>query len=184
MDEFTELAAEAGYTDQKTIVVKFWKGLDPQIQNTITTMAYGYPSDVSPEDWYKVAKNIDQNCASNKAFKMAYRTSAPITTCPAQSSLFQIPSPIVCPNPTLGHPAPMDVGLYQKKNPAPITCYQCGESGHKAPDCPLKFDIRSWSMEEIEMELMARKDLAETESLALKLEENPIPEEVLYSIFH
>ena len=45
------------------------------------------------------------------------------------------------------------------------------------PDCPLKFDIRSWSMEEIEMELMARKDLARTENLALKPEENPILEE-------
>ena len=32
-------------------------------------------------------------------------------------------------------------------------------------------------MEEIEMELMARKDLAKMENLALKLEENPVPEE-------
>ena len=32
-------------------------------------------------------------------------------------------------------------------------------------------------MEEIEMDLMARKDLAKTENLALKLEENPVPEE-------
>ena len=35
-------------------------------------------------------------------------------------------------------------------------------------------------MEEIEMELMARKDVAKTEDLALKLEENPMPEEDLY----
>ena len=32
-------------------------------------------------------------------------------------------------------------------------------------------------MEEIEMELMARKDLVKTENLALKPEENPVPEE-------
>ena len=32
-------------------------------------------------------------------------------------------------------------------------------------------------MEEIEMELMARKDLARMENLALKPEENPVPEE-------
>ena len=32
-------------------------------------------------------------------------------------------------------------------------------------------------MEEIEMELIARKDLAKTENLALKPEENPTPEE-------
>ena len=59
LDKFTELVVEAGYTDQKTTVVKFWKGLDPLIQNTIAIMAYGHPSDASLEDWYEVAKNID-----------------------------------------------------------------------------------------------------------------------------
>ena len=72
LDKFVELVAEAGYTDPKTMVVKFRKGLDPQIQNTIAMMAYGCPSDASPEDWYEAAKNIDQNCAANKAFKSAY----------------------------------------------------------------------------------------------------------------
>ena len=61
LDEFVELVAEAGYTDPKTTVVKFWKGLDPHIQNTIATMAYGQPSDASPEDWYEAAKTVDQN---------------------------------------------------------------------------------------------------------------------------
>ena len=72
LDEFVELVAEAGYTDPKTTVVKFRKGLDPQIQNTIATMAYGCPSNTSPDDWYKAAKNVDQNCAANEAFKLAY----------------------------------------------------------------------------------------------------------------
>ena len=69
-----ELVAEAGYMDPKTTVVKFRKGLDPQIQNTITTMAYGCPSDASLEDWFvhEVAKNVDQNRAANEAFKLAY----------------------------------------------------------------------------------------------------------------
>ena len=56
LDEFVELVAEAGYTDPKTTIVKFRKGLDPQIQNTIATMAYGCPSDTSPEDWYEQQK--------------------------------------------------------------------------------------------------------------------------------
>ena len=69
---------EVGYTDPKTTVVKFRKGLDPQIQNTIATMAYGRPSDASLEDWYEAAKNVDQNVSTaNKAFKLAYRASAP-----------------------------------------------------------------------------------------------------------
>ena len=72
LDEFMELIAEAGYTDPKTTIVKFRKGLDPQIQNTIAMMAYGHPSDASLEDWYKAAKNVDQNQAANEAFKLAY----------------------------------------------------------------------------------------------------------------
>ena len=41
LDEFLELVSESGYTDPRTIVVKFRKGLDPQIQNMIATMPYG-----------------------------------------------------------------------------------------------------------------------------------------------
>ena len=67
-----ELVAEAGYTDPKIVVVKFRKGLDPQIQNTIATMAYGHPSDASPESWYEAAKNVNQNRTANEAFKSAY----------------------------------------------------------------------------------------------------------------
>ena len=61
LDEFLELVSELGYTDPRTIVVKFRKGLDPQIQNMIATMPYGRPLDTSPENWYKAAKTIDQN---------------------------------------------------------------------------------------------------------------------------
>ena len=57
--------------DPRTIVVKFRKGLDPQIQNTIATMPYGRPLDTSPENWYKAAKNIDQNQEANEAFQSA-----------------------------------------------------------------------------------------------------------------
>ena len=41
LDEFMDLVMEAGYSDLKITMVKFWKGLDPWIQNTIATMAYG-----------------------------------------------------------------------------------------------------------------------------------------------
>ena len=67
-----ELVAEARYTDPKTTVVKFQKGLEPHIQNTIATMAYERPSDTVPKDWYEAAKNVDQNRAANEAFKLAY----------------------------------------------------------------------------------------------------------------
>ena len=71
----------------------------------------------------------------------------------------------------------MEVDMFRRKNPVPITCYQCGKPGHKAPDCPLRFDIRNLTIEEIEMELMARRDLADTEKLLPKPEENSVQEE-------
>ena len=106
---------EAGYTDPKTTIVKFQKGLDPQIQNTIATMAYGHPSNTSPEDWYEVAKNVDQNRTANEAFKLAYRASGPTPVHPTANPV-QVTAPgILCPpsvahsHPTLGNPVPMDI---------------------------------------------------------------------------
>ena len=93
LDEFVELITEAGYIDPKIVVVKFRKGLDPQIQNTIAMMAYGCPSDSSPENWYEAAKNIDQNRAANEAFKTAYRT--PISTHPPINPLRTIPQSLL-----------------------------------------------------------------------------------------
>ena len=112
-------------------MVKFWKGLDPQIQNTIATMAYGHPSNVSLEDWYQAAKNIDQNHAANEAFKMAYCTPTPITTRPVQSSLFQIPPPVICPS-THGYwPIP-------KKEPCPYHLLLMWEVQTQSTRLPLK----------------------------------------------
>ena len=117
-----ELIAEAGYTDPKTTVVKFRKGLDPQIQNTIAMMAYGCPSDASLEDWHEVAKNVDQNCAANEAFKLDYQASAPAPICPTANPV-QVTAPGILhspsaahSHPTLGNPVPMDIDGGQRKN--------------------------------------------------------------------
>ena len=74
LDEFQDLITEAGYSDPKTIVVKFRRGLDTQIQNAIATMPSGRPSDMVPTDWYTAARTIDQNRATNEAFRSSYRT--------------------------------------------------------------------------------------------------------------
>jgi len=61
LDEFQDLITKAGYSNLKTIVVKFRRGLDTQIQNAIATMPSGRPSDMVPTDWYTAARTIDQN---------------------------------------------------------------------------------------------------------------------------
>ena len=54
--------------------------ISSHLQNTITTMAYGRPSDTSPESWYEAAKNMDQNRVANEAFKSAYQAPASTPT--------------------------------------------------------------------------------------------------------
>ena len=55
IDEFQDLIVDSSYSDLKTIVVKFRRGLSAQIQNSIATMASRRPSDASPEAWYAMA---------------------------------------------------------------------------------------------------------------------------------
>jgi hypothetical protein len=55
------LIVDSGYTDPKTIVVKFRKGLNTQIQNVVATMAVSRPSDEIPKQWYDMARTVDQN---------------------------------------------------------------------------------------------------------------------------
>ena len=44
-----------------------------------------------------------------------------------------------------------DAGL--KRNALPPTCYRCQKTRHRAPDCPDRYDIRTLSLEELEMEI-------------------------------
>jgi Retrotransposon gag protein len=75
LDEFRDLITDSGYTDPKTIVVKFRRGLNPQIQNAVVTMASGRPSDTDPTRWYELACTVDENRATNEVFQSAYRAS-------------------------------------------------------------------------------------------------------------
>jgi len=77
LDEFLDLIAEAGYTDPKTLVVKFRRGLNPQVQNVVATMTAGRPSDTFPTAWYEAARNVDQNRTSNEAFQSSFCSSTP-----------------------------------------------------------------------------------------------------------
>jgi hypothetical protein len=89
LDEFLDLITESGYTDPKTLVVKFRRGLDPEIQDVVATMASSCPSDIALTAWYEAAKIIDQNRASNKAFCSAYYTLPPSSI---QPTLFPLTS--------------------------------------------------------------------------------------------
>ena len=139
-------------------------------------MAYGCPSDTSPIHWYDVAKNIDQNWADNEAFRLAYKVPAPIPTCHFTTSIIKPPPPVIHANPTQNNPVPMDINMGWRRNTGLQICYRCNKPGHKAPDCPLRFDVRELTIEELKMELMTRMDMARAEALPLEVEEKVVQE--------
>ena len=68
LDSFLILASDAGYTDPRTLVVKFRCELKLNVQSQIATMPFGQPADTDPEAWYTAAQRIDQARLANEAF--------------------------------------------------------------------------------------------------------------------
>jgi len=147
LDEFQDLITEAGYSDPKTIVVKFRRGLDTQIQNAIATMPSRRPSDMVPTDWYTAARTIDQNRVTKEAFRSSYRTLsvAPTLSRPATFNTIRFQALEWSANhqhaPTPRNLVPMDIDASRKTQLLLFSCSRCGKAGHKAPDCPTRFDI-------------------------------------------
>ena len=88
LDSFLTLVSNAGYTDPQTLVVKFRRGLKSNIQDQITTMPFGRPTDTDPEAWYAAAQRINQVWLTNEAFQFMLQstTMAPTCSAPSQST--------------------------------------------------------------------------------------------------
>ena len=119
IDKFQDLIADSSYTDLKTIVVKFRRGPNAQVQNSVATMASGRPSDASPDEWYSMACTVDQNRAANEAFASTHRMYDPLLR-PAATSLIHPPVPSTKTGhahivPTPGNPVPMDMDAARKR---------------------------------------------------------------------
>ena len=80
LDSFLILASDTGYTDPRTLVIKFCHRLKLNVQSQITTMPFGRPADTDLEAWYTVAQRIDQVRLANEAFQS--------TLCPCSTNPF------------------------------------------------------------------------------------------------
>ena len=185
LDEFRDLISDSGYSDPKTIVVKFRRGLNPSVADAVATMASGRPDDLDPEAWYEAAIQFDQNQAANAAFRSAHFT-APQPK-PAAPPIRHVPQPNHFPPqfahamPTPGNPVPMDVDAARRAaNKVQQRCYCCGKAVHFVNDCPQPLDVRSMNREEVDIlmeQLNARKDEIDLLTSSSTSDESEVPTE-------
>jgi hypothetical protein len=152
LDQFQDLIDDSGYTDPKTIVVKFRRGLDRRISTALAGMASGRPSDMDPEAWFNLAVLMDQNRAADEAFQASYRQTQAPTSMPTCGSTFPRPPPPRFSHitPTPGNPVPMDIDAARKAKALSDACRRCRKIGHWAKDCNLRFDVRYMDTDELE----------------------------------
>jgi len=125
LDQFRDLIYDSGYTDLKTVMVKFRRGLDCQISTALAGMTYGRPSDTDPEAWFRLAVQMDQNRAADEAFHVSHRQ--PYVPTPTANCPLAIHRPVPAPrfthsNPSPSNPVLMDIDAAQKTKATPNTC--------------------------------------------------------------
>ena len=149
-DEFTDLIEQAGYTDGLVIVMKYRRGLSPEIQNQVATMTVGRPRGNMPKEWYDAAALCDENRRANEAFVGTKATprAAPVRAPPPVFRTAQVAFPTAPPRthaaapPALPPGVPMDIDATRRRLEVPNTCYRCGLPGHVRRDCPRQHDVR------------------------------------------
>jgi hypothetical protein len=52
IDKFQDLIDQVGYCEELAIIMKFYKGLQRNIQNQIVQLANGHPDNADPDTWY------------------------------------------------------------------------------------------------------------------------------------
>lgn len=186
IDTFRRLITQAGYTEQKGIVVKFRRGLDPTIQETISLMPIGRPNDNDPNAWYDMARRIYQARLTNAAFSSPSTPSfgRPFVnraTRPDTPSHFQPrPNPSgtqpYARTPTFQPPTPTS----RERHPSVRFQTPNGSSQPRRTFTPGTTNIRSLTLEELEVmanEIAAQRDVLEL-GLQSSEEEPPIGTEV------
>ena len=91
VDKFCKLIDWAQYFEGAHIVMKFRQGLNPRIQDYVTCVTSGQPSDEDPKSWYAAAILCDKNHIANKVFKASSHLAPCIETTPSNRGLLRRP---------------------------------------------------------------------------------------------
>lgn len=180
IDKFKDLIDSSGYSDGLAIVIKFRRGLDPEIQNYVAQMVEGRPKDDDIEGWYLASSRCDENRTANAAFRSQSRPVPYVRPLLTQTR-FSTPStrPTSAPHapllmPVSNVPAPMDVDAARRSGPRTMVCYRCGKAGHLRKDCPRGFDVRFMTEDERAdwiQQLLASADVRDAEECEEEAEE-------------
>ena len=156
LGKFLDLVADSGYTDPKTIVLKFRRGLNPEIQNAVATWHLeGHLTLTQVDGWYDMAQTIDENWATNEAFASSQVSclipSWPVSLSVAWPTLSVVPQLYAHSTPTPGNPVLMDINTARRKSQ--LLCFRCKKPGYFGNNCPDQFDIWMLTMDELQSAL-------------------------------
>ena len=79
IDRFQELIDILEYSNDKTIVINFHKGLDPSIQNKVALLSDLAPDFDDPSGWYKASRRVSWKKEVNDVFLEASKGACTLT---------------------------------------------------------------------------------------------------------
>lgn len=162
IDDFHLLLHRAGYEgDNLQNVMRFRRGLAPDIQNGIAESPAGTPGEADLAGWVAAAERLDLNRQANAAFRFGFSLSTkapqgtpfqrqalpPRTHTPIAAPL-PPRAPFIPPSKPLAMGTPMEVDTTKRQGTLPPICYRCHKPGHMKRECPQRFDIRFLSPQE------------------------------------
>ena len=186
IDGFRELIKKAALTDSASIVVKFRRGLQESLAQTLADSS-DPPSALDLEAWYARSRKLEQSRTMHRT--IAGTRAPPPQTRPSFLSSFKREAPggvqspaktfpppakpsgfsfLTRPPPATSSPSgsvPMDLDATRARargNAIPSdVCRRCKKPGHWANECPQRYDIRLMDADELEEFLALSRDMAE-----------------------
>lgn len=191
VDRFRSLVKKANLADGSSVVIKFRRGLQESLAQTLSDSANPPPAN-DIDQWITRSRNLERSRnlqksisgakpslpASKPNFFSSFRARPTDSIAPPQRSVStptRPPGISFVPRPPAQ--TPMDLDAARARSQAPSTvCHRCKQPGHWAKDCPRQYDVRMLSVDELEGFLAMARDTEALQERAAQEEEDE-PEE-------